>query len=497
MRAEHPGRIGRETRPTPPQEGALHPAFRLPLPFSERRVLLIALDLLVVNGALIVALGLLPGHTLELDLVAQQPYWFLILCGVWLGVANAFDAYDSRVLGTLDTSVPAVVRAGVMAVFLYMLIPHITPPLPTSRLTLVSFPVLAIGMLSIGRVLYAWGYHTSVYEQRALIVGAGWAGRTVAGALLEDGQAGYRLMGFIDDDPQKTEVAVPAAEEPGRRPASLPVLGNRQTIKDWIQRYGVSTVILAITGEVDSDLLSTLMDCVEQGVELVPMPVIYEQLTGRVPVEHVGEKWYAAVPLHSKVTSPIWQTTKRVIDIAFSVVGLTCLLSILPLIALAIVLDSPGPVLYTQVRVGKGGRPFRAYKFRSMLDGAENDRALWAQERDPRVTRVGRILRAAHLDEFPQFLNVLKGEMSIVGPRPERPEFDEELEAMLPVYRLRHIVKPGMGGWGLIRQGYAGSPQAALTRLQYDLYYIKHQSLWLDTLIMLRTVMHAITLKGR
>jgi exopolysaccharide biosynthesis polyprenyl glycosylphosphotransferase len=429
--------------------------------------------------------------------VGLHPFWFLILCGVWLGVANAFDAYDSRVLGKLDTSVPAVVRAGVTAVLLYMLIPHITPPLPTSRLTLVSFPVLAVGMLSIGRVLYAWGHHTSVYEQRALIVGAGWAGRTVAGALLEDGQAGYRLMGFIDDDPQKTEVAVPAAEEPGRRPASLPVLGNRQTIKDWIQRYGVSTVILAITGEVDSDLLSTLMDCVEQGVELVPMPVIYEQLTGRVPVEHVGEKWYAAVPLYSKVTSPIWQTTKRVIDIAFSVVGLTCLLSVLPFIALAIVLDSPGPVLYTQVRVGKGGRPFRAYKFRSMLDGAENDRALWAQERDPRVTRVGRLLRAAHLDEFPQFLNVLRGEMSIVGPRPERPEFDEELEAMLPVYRLRHIVKPGMGGWGLIRQGYAGSPQAALTRLQYDLYYIKHQSLWLDTLIMLKTVMHAITLKGR
>jgi len=497
MRLEDSGRIRSEARPSWPQGVGLDRAFRLRLHFSERRLLLIVLDLIAVNGALILALGLRPGHTAEFALLGEHPFWFVILTCVWVGVANAFDVYESRLSGKLETSAPGVARAGVVTVLFYLLIPYITPPLPTSRLTLVSFPLLTVGTLLIGRVLYAWGIPKPMYERQVLIVGAGWAGHTVARALHEDDQIGYHVVGFIDDDPNKVGRFVPVTDEARQPPASLPVLGNRQTIKQWIVQHRVSTVILAITGEVDADLLHALMDCVEQGVELVPMPVIYEQLTGRVPVEHVGEKWYAAIPIHSKVTSPIWQTTKRAIDLAVASLGLACLLPLLPFVALAIVLDSPGPVLYTQVRVGKGGRLFRAYKFRSMYRDAENDGAMWAQERDPRVTRVGKILRATHFDELPQFLNVLKGEMSVVGPRPERPEFVEELVEQFPVYRLRHIVKPGMGGWGLIRQGYAGSPQAALIRLQYDLYYIKYQSLWLDTLIMLKTIMHALSLKGR
>jgi len=275
------------------------------------------------------------------------------------------------------------------------------------------------------------------------------------------------------------------------------VLGNRQQVTDLIARHRVSTLILAITHDVDSDLLQMLMDCAEKGVEIIPMPVVYEQLTGRVPVEHVGEKWYVAIPIHPQTTGTFWALTKRAMDIALSTAGLVCLAPLLPVIALAIVLDSPGPVFYLQERVGKGGTVFRAPKFRSMVPGAEQDGARWAQERDPRVTRVGRVLRATHLDEFPQFVNVLKGEMSIVGPRPERPEFVERLAAKIPIYRLRHVVKPGMGGWGLVRQGYAGSHEDALIRLQYDLYYVKHQSLPLDLLIILKTIMHAVTLKGR
>jgi lipopolysaccharide/colanic/teichoic acid biosynthesis glycosyltransferase len=132
-----------------------------------------------------------------------------------------------------------------------------------------------------------------------------------------------------------------------------------------------------------------------------------------------------------------------------------------------------------------------------MVPNAENGQAVWAAKRDPRVTRVGRILRATHIDEFPQFFNVLKGEMSAVGPRPERPEIAETLAVEVPFYRLRHAVKPGMGGWGLVRQGYAGSQEDALMRLQYDLYYIKHQSLWLDIVILLKTMAHALALRGR
>ncbi|HKV70347.1 MAG TPA: sugar transferase [Gemmatimonadales bacterium] len=475
-------------------------AFRLPLDFSERRILLTGIDLVAVNSALILALGFRPHPAVDPMLVARHPYWFLILSGLWLITGHAFDVYEPRVAGRFEASVPQVIKAAAVAVLLYLVIPYITPPLPTSRWTLASFPCFLIAGLLLGRAIYSWALPMPLYERRALIIGAGWAGRAIAEALVTIDRVGYHLVGFVDDDPGKAGTLISVAAIPpadGDGPAGLPVLGSSQGIADLIAQHRVSTLILAIPGEVDADLLHILMGCVERGVEMVPMPVIYEQLTGRVPVERVGEKWYASIPVYPRVTGTLWQIAKRMMDIALASVGVACLLPLLPFVALAIRLDSPGPIFYVQERIGKGGSMFRAYKFRSMFCDAEKDGAVWAQEHDPRVTRVGRVLRAAHIDEFPQFLNVLRGEMSIVGPRPERPEFVEELVVKFPVYRLRHIAKPGMGGWGLVRQGYASSHEDALVRLQYDLYYIKHQSLGLDLLIILKTIMHAFALKGR
>ena len=184
-------------------------------------------------------------------------------------------------------------------------------------------------------------------------------------------------------------------------------------------------------------------------------------------------------------------------DIFLTLLGLLCWAPFFPFIAAAIYLDSPGPIFYTQWRVGKGGALFKAYKFRSMVPHAEKGNAVWAQENDPRVTRVGRILRRTHIDEFPQYYNILKGEMSAVGPRAERPEFEEELKQEIPYYRLRYAVKPGMAGWGLINQGYGASKEDALLKLEHDLYYIKHQSLRLDLLILARTIVDTLTLRGR
>lgn len=479
---------------------------RLPLNIAEWRLLLMGLDVVAVTGALFLALiirALRVQDEPSTDVLVQQPGWFVIMAGLWLAMGHVFDAYEPRVAGRLETSIPAVMRAGLLTCVLYLLIPRLTPALPESRIALLSFPVLTVALLILGRAVFTWVLPRPAYERPALIIGAGRAGQSVAEALLQNAQVGYRVVGFIDDDPGKAGTSIPIE---GQRtaplgdqetPQALPVLGSRQQIHDLITRHRVSTLILAITRDVDSDLLQLLMDCAEKGSEMIPMPVVYEQLTGRVPVEHVGDKWYVAIPIHPRATGTFWGLTKRAVDIVFSVAGLVCLAPVLPLIALAIVLDSRGPVFYLQERVGKGGRVFRALKFRSMVPGAERNGAQFAQEGDPRVTRVGRVLRATHLDEFPQFVNVLRGEMSIVGPRPERPEFVERLAAEIPIYRLRHVVKPGMGGWGLVRQGYAGSHEDALIRLQYDLYYIKHQSLWLDLLIVLKTIMHAATLKGR
>jgi exopolysaccharide biosynthesis polyprenyl glycosylphosphotransferase len=474
---------------------------------SERRLILMGLDLVAVVGALILALTLRPAYRLEPQLILQHPLWFLLLGVLWFLLADAFDAYDLEVSGRFPTAALAVLKAGGLTATVYQFIPYVTPPLPASRGLLFAFPVLALALVAAGRALYVLALDQPMFQRRALIVGAGWAGRTIAQALEENGNGTYETVGFVDDDPEKIgrgagEQGSKGAEgssPPHLSPSAPPlVLGDRYALPELIERRGVTTLILAITDELDGELLQILIDCLEHGVEVIAMPVLYEQLTGRVPVEHVGKNGYVAMPLRHPGTGALWPLVKRLFDIVSAGMGAICLGLAFPFIALAIYLDSPGPIFYTQERVGQGGERFRVYKFRSMVPQAEREgEAVWAEENDDRVTRVGRILRKMHVDEFPQFFNILKGEMSAVGPRPERPEFVEELAEEIPFYRVRHAVKPGMAGWGLVKQGYGSSKEDAMIKLQYDLYYIKHQSLWLDVVILLKTILDTVTLGGR
>jgi len=465
--------------------------FRLPMRLSERRLLLSLLDLLALNGALVVALLLRAEFRRDLGWLLDRPLWFFLLSLLWLPLAWAFDVYDLRVAGRFSTAALAVLKAGLSTAVLYLLVPFVTPPLPSSRLALFSFPFLLLALLTAGRGLYVLVLSQPVFCRRVLVIGAGWAGRTIAEALAEHGNGTYQVVGFVDDDPAKREAVLEVADQ------KLPVLGDRHALRSLIPCQRVDTLVLAITREVNGHLLQVLTDCLELGVEVIPMPVLYERLTGRIPIEHVGDNWYVAMPLDHPQTKPLNRVVKRAFDIVGATLGLLFLALAFPFIALAIYLDSPGPIFYTQERVGQGGRVFKVYKFRSMVPNAEQGQAVWAQENDPRVTRVGRILRKTHVDEFPQFINILKGEMSAVGPRPERPEFVEELAREIPFYRVRHAVKPGMAGWGLVKYGYASSKEDAVAKLQYDLYYIKHQSLWLDLVILLKTILDTITLRGR
>jgi exopolysaccharide biosynthesis polyprenyl glycosylphosphotransferase len=240
------------------------------------------------------------------------------------------------------------------------------------------------------------------------------------------------------------------------------------------------------------------MACYEQEIAIVPMPILYEQLTGRVPIEHVGEQhWTVVLPLEGRSVFNVYPAIKRLIDIVLALAGLAIFALMLPLVGLAIILDSPGPIFYRQQRVGRGGRQFEIVKLRSMIPNAERHSGpQWAQQDDPRVTRVGRILRKTRLDEAPQLLNVLRGEMSLIGPRPERDVFVEQLTQQIPFYRTRLAVKPGLTGWAQVRYRYGNSTEDALVKLQYDLYYIRHQSLALDLLILLRTLGKILAFQG-
>ena len=449
------------------------------------------MDLLLVNGATLIALwvwSLRAGRPLTKAFVLSQAHWFPLFSALWLLLASLNDFYDLKVAADPRASSSALLRISALVLAAYLLIYFLYPPRrPLPRGIVLYQATASFALIGLWRAGYISLLSQPAFRRRAIVVGAGWAGRTIA-RTIRDLSPGYHLVGFVDDDPTKQ----------GRVIENLPVLGTRRDLLSLVRANDVAEVILAITQGVDGELLQTLMDCQEQGVAITPMATLYEELTGRVPVEHIGDAWYIALPLDYASTGGFYPLLKRALDISVAMVGLVLFGFFFPFIALAIVLDSPGPVFYTQERVGKGGRTYRLIKLRTMVPDAEREgKAIWARESDPRVTRVGRFLRRMRLDELPQFINVLRGEMSVVGPRPERPEFVGELEEQLPFYRMRHAVKPGMAGWAMLHQDYAGSVEDALVRLQYDLYYIKHQSLWLDVLILLRALGKILSLRGR
>lgn len=478
-----------------------NPSAEMTITSAERRWLLYLFDLAALNGGFLLTLVYRKDYQLSWDLVARNPNWFLLLNGLWFLIGYLFQVYDIEKAGQVRTAFLPVVSSGLLVNLLFNFIPYLPPTLPDSRLPLLLAILLPLLLLLFGRLLYLVIFTQARFRRKLIIVGAGWAGRTIFQALSEHAQTYYEVIGFIDDDPKKiaagVEVSIFDSELGGEHSISAPVLGISESLVDLVERYGVSTIVLAITRDVGGSLYQVLSDCLQREIKVIPMPLLYEELTGKVPVEHIGDHWSVSMPLDQAGTQIAWHALKRVFDLFWSLLGLIFLIVLFPLIALAIKLDSKGPVVYTQERMGRNGRIFKVYKFRSMVANAEQSGAVWAQQDDPRVTRVGKLLRKTHLDEFPQFWNILKGEMSVVGPRPERPEFVKELAEEIPFYRVRLAVKPGMAGWGLIHQGYGASKRDALEKLQFDLYYIKHQSVWLDLHILLKTILEAVSFRGR
>jgi exopolysaccharide biosynthesis polyprenyl glycosylphosphotransferase len=257
-------------------------------------------------------------------------------------------------------------------------------------------------------------------------------------------------------------------------------------------------VVVAINGEIRGETFQYILDAQERGVEVTRMPILYEEMTSRVPVEHLESDWVIRSFVDQVRVRGTYELAKRLMDIAGGLVGTLMFLLILPFTALSIILESGFPIFYSQERLGKGGAVFRIYKFRTMKQDAEADgEAKLAAENDPRVTRVGNFLRRTRLDEMPQFLSVLRGEMSLVGPRAERPELVAQFQKQIPFYRARLLVKPGLTGWAQINYGYVANVKETSVKLEYDLYYIKHRTFNLDFTIVLRTIGTVLRRTGR
>ena len=335
------------------------------------------------------------------------------------------------------------------------------------------------------RVLYFKAVEMGPFNEKVLIVGSGRLARNVGEMLVSRKELGFKVVGFIDDDPGKL----------GKRIVNPRVIGGYQSIPSIIHKKKVRRVIVALPDRRGKLPVNELLDCKLQGTKVVDGISFYEQISGKINVEELRPSWMIFSEGFKKPRS--LQVTKRFLDVVLSVIGLVVTLPFMVITAILIKLESPGSVFYRQERVGESGRLFTLLKFRSMTHDAEADSGpVWARPGDPRVTRLGRFIRKTRIDEIPQMINVLKGEMSFVGPRPERFYFVQGLKEEIPYYSLRLTVKPGITGWAQIKYQYGSSVEDAFEKLQYDLFYIKNMSVIFDLTVLFQTIKIVLSRAG-
>jgi exopolysaccharide biosynthesis polyprenyl glycosylphosphotransferase len=464
---------------------------RLQLQISERRLLLMLGDIAAVAVSVLIALRIwawVARYPFTLGFIARQAQWFLLLVALWGLLASASDLYVLRIAADRRETFRRLIIINAQMVVIYLFIFFLSSRDALPRLFILYYAVASVIVISIWRfarpMLLGWASE----PRRTLLVGTNGAADAMIAAIHDNAQREYEVRGIIG-----------SADEVGQVVSGVPVIGTGADMMNFVARDRISEIIITSTRDLNDDTYRSALDAYERGVTVVPMTLLYERITGRVPVEHMSDDW-AIVLLTSQRDNSLYAITqlfKRGLDIALSVVGMALFILLLPVLALLIRLDSPGGIFYTQERVGLNGRIFRMMKLRSMVQNAEEGTgAVFAQRGDPRVTRVGRLMRKTRVDELPQLINVLRGDMSLIGPRPERPEHVVRLMQKIPFYRTRLIVRPGVSGWAQVRYDYGSNDEDALIKLEYDLYYIRHQSILLDLDIIVRTIGKALALKG-
>jgi sugar transferase (PEP-CTERM system associated) len=318
-------------------------------------------------------------------------------------------------------------------------------------------------------------------HSKVLVVGLQVIGKLVAEELLREKKLGMQVVGFIGQSAGQLTLSYGNPVH-----VSLPVY-QPSSLMELFEGKHANRILLAGVDDCSDMLSRDLVTLRSRGIAMEDCHSFYERLVSKIAIADLSPEWIVRCKGFRR--DRLIMLTKRVVDIAASAVGLLLSAPVTLLTAVAIKLDSPGPILYRQERVGQNDKPFTIYKFRSMCESAEaNGSPVWAVEDDPRVTRVGRVIRKLRIDEIPQMINVLKGQMSLVGPRPERPFFVQTLNKRIPYYSLRHSIKPGITGWAQICYSYGDSEEAAIEKLQYDLYYIKNMSVLFDLQIIFESL---------
>jgi exopolysaccharide biosynthesis polyprenyl glycosylphosphotransferase len=455
----------------------------LHIDISERKLLLRSLDIVVMVISISVASVYYDFNYLDIS-KGLSYLWFIVLALYFLLFGEVFQLYNLKISNNRFSVFRSIIITSSVTTFIYVFSPYFTPSLPENRLQILYFFLLITLPVTLWRFTYIWVFFSPKYFKTIIVIGHS----SRAEKLIEL----IQLKNFHN-------IATYVSNE------EIDGLSNYYNVKtvdllELVHSNLATEIVLSTSGfssETIKKLNKQLNSLFEEGINIKSFEKYYEEVTDRVPKEYLDHNFYKQINLSKNNDNRFYHFSQRVFDIIISILGLTFFVCILPIILLGNLIASRGPLFYIQERVGFKGKIFKIYKLRSMVKNAEKNGAVWAQKNDVRITFFGRFLRNTRLDEFPQFVNIIKGEMSLIGPRPERPVFVADLKEKIPFYAIRHVVRPGLTGWAQVNYPYANTIEEQETKLRYDLYYIKERNTFLDFKILIKTVSTVLLLKGQ
>ncbi|MFP4845653.1 exopolysaccharide biosynthesis polyprenyl glycosylphosphotransferase [Winogradskyella sp. PE311] len=453
---------------------------------SERKVLLRLMDLVMVFAG-VYCLNLF--FTFDYVSVNQENTVELILLLLYITVfGTVFELYDLQKASKLDITFRNIVLTASIVVLFYLLTPFLAPILPEERMQILYFYLIIITSLLLWRIVYVKLIESPRFYKRVLLVAEVSNLESLIDAL-DNSDPNYKIVGFINSE-STSDLSVKYKGLKEYQPEDFLEILTRENISEvLVANFNID----AMVSEVYHDLILLM----ERGFKIRDYTQVYEELLHKVPIQFVGKDFYKYFPFSRSNENKLYIFFQRAFDVIIATLGLLVGIILLPFLLIGNTIGNRGPLFYTQERVGRNSETFNIFKLRTMIRNAEKDGVKWAKKDDNRVTSFGKFLRRSRIDEIPQFYNVLKGDMSVIGPRPERPFFVNELSRIIPFYETRHIIKPGLTGWAQVNTRYGSSVDDSLIKLQYDLYYIKHRSVFLDFSISIKTLSTILYYRGQ
>jgi exopolysaccharide biosynthesis polyprenyl glycosylphosphotransferase len=453
---------------------------------SERKLILRLFDAIFV----LIALYLI-GNVFGIVYLenATASVYRIVVLALYLNVfGTIFEMYNLQVASNEFQVLKSAILTGSVTVLAYLLTPVLAPELPENRIQILLFYLIVLLVLFSWRIFYVRFLASNRFIQNAVLI-------------CEKAEAEELILGLENIDPHYKIVAYVNSDSIESEGILYHYVQNikRDDLVSFVVENKISEIVIASrkTEGITTELYQQLIRLLEGGNVIREYTQVYESKTQRIPVHYIARDFYRFFPFSRSNQNKLYLSLIRFFEIGLSVFGLFVGITLTPFILLGNVIGNKGDLFYTQERVGKDGMVFNILKFRTMVKNAESNGAVFTVANDNRVTGFGKFLRKTRIDEFPQFLNILKGEMAVVGPRPERPVFVKEIAAQMPFYETRHVIKPGLTGWAQVNYAYGETIEDSLIKLQYDLYYIKHRSVYLDLNIALKTITTVLFYRGQ